>query len=141
NQASPAEAAVLATNSQSLVLSNANAALLRPLLDDMVNQEWFLEIRGGTNRPGELGLAIAFDDARAQLWATNLAAAMESLTGAKATRSADGKPGFDLQAPGAAGSSAAQHFRFQRAGRWSILGIGGEAQAVVTGLAARVQAS
>ena len=57
------------------------AALLRPLLDDLVENESCLEIRQTTNQPGELVLAIRLDDQRAALWRTNLARVLESLTG------------------------------------------------------------
>ena len=50
------------------------AALLRPLLDDLVADESYLEIRQVANQPAELVLAIRLDDQRAALWQTNLAA-------------------------------------------------------------------
>lgn len=60
------------------------AARLRPLLDDLVADESYLEIRRAGNQPGdleELALAIRLDDSRAALWQTNLARVLESLTG------------------------------------------------------------
>jgi hypothetical protein len=58
-----------------------SAALLRPLLDDVVADESYLQIRSVTGRPAELAWAIRLDDRRAALWQTNLAAVLESLTG------------------------------------------------------------
>jgi hypothetical protein len=70
---------------QSPVANHPVAALLRPLLGDLVQEESYLEIRSGTNQFGELALAIRLEDPRARLWQTNLAAAFESLTGTRPT--------------------------------------------------------
>ena len=58
-------------------LRTPHSALVRPLLEDLVQEESYLEIRGGTNQPGELALAVRLDEPRALLWQTNLAAALE----------------------------------------------------------------
>ena len=64
------------------VAADTNAAArLRPLLDDLLHKECFLEARETISQSGELALAIRLDDARAALWQTNLAAVLESLTG------------------------------------------------------------
>jgi hypothetical protein len=57
------------------------AARLRPLLDDLLQCESYLEIWQATNQPGHLAFAIRLDDAHAAVWETNLAAALQSLTG------------------------------------------------------------
>lgn len=62
----------------------------RPLLDDLVNEESFLEVRQAANQPGTLALAIRVNADRAVLWRTNLAAVLESLTGARPTVTTDG---------------------------------------------------
>src|SRR5208282_6045767 len=41
---------------------------LRPLLDDLLKSEWFLEVRDTTNGAPETALAIRLNTARAQLW-------------------------------------------------------------------------
>ncbi len=75
------------TNYQPLVADHPLASLLRPLLQDIVDQESYLEIRQETtNQPGELALAIRLDNANAGVWDTNLAVVAEALTGAKTTR-------------------------------------------------------
>ena len=58
-----------------------SSALLRPLLQDLLEQESFLEVREATNLPGDLTFAIRLSEARARLWETNLAAVVEGLTG------------------------------------------------------------
>jgi hypothetical protein len=63
------------TNNYALLVSNEpSARLVRPLLDDLVDKELYLEIRQTGGRPAEMGLAIRLDDRRAALWQTNLAA-------------------------------------------------------------------
>jgi hypothetical protein len=62
-------------------VSNAPAALVRPLLDDLLQQEFYLEVRQATNQPGQLAFAIRLNDERAALWKTNLALVLQSLTG------------------------------------------------------------
>lgn len=59
--------------------TNAPTALLRPLLDDVIQAESYLEVRGGTNQPGELVFAIRLNDGRAALWHSNLPVVLESL--------------------------------------------------------------
>ena len=56
----------------------------------MVQEESFLEVRQETNQPGTLALAIRLEAGRAALWQTNLAEALESLTGARITPTTDG---------------------------------------------------
>ncbi len=53
-------------------LSNAPTALLRPLLDDLVQEESYLEISATTNQPAEIVLAIKLPPERAALWQSNL---------------------------------------------------------------------
>jgi hypothetical protein len=55
------------------------SAELRPLLDDLVQSEWIFEMRGATDCP-DYALAIRLDDARAQLWETNLSKLLEAWT-------------------------------------------------------------
>ena len=53
------------------------AAQLRPLLDDLLKSEWFLEVRDTTNGSPESALAIRLNADRTQLWRTNLATVMK----------------------------------------------------------------
>ena len=74
--------------------TNAASALLRPLLDDLISSEFYLEISAPTNfppltgfRPSTLDPRLSYTIAlhlpadRARLWQTNLAAALQTLTG------------------------------------------------------------
>jgi len=111
-------------------LSNAPVALLRPLLDDLVREESYLEVRAAPKQPGELVLAIRLDAARAALWQKNLATVLESCTGGRVDRSAGGV-GFNL--PLSAGNLA-----LARAGDWTLVAVnaGKGAKAAGSGLLA-----
>jgi hypothetical protein len=64
--------------------NQAKSNLLRPLLDDVIAEECCLEIRKSTNSPAapdEIVFAIHLDKNRAELWQTNMAAVLKSLTG------------------------------------------------------------
>lgn len=58
-----------------MVATNPAAKALRPLLDDLVEEESYFELQSGTNGPTEFALAVRLDPAQAALWQTNLASA------------------------------------------------------------------
>jgi hypothetical protein len=93
------------------------AALLRPLLDDVMANESCLEIRQATNQPEELVLAIRLDDQRAALWQTNLAAVLESLTGIPPVPAPRHRYGWSLKK-----HHAPNLIQMTRANGWTILG-------------------
>lgn len=88
-------------------LSNAPVALLRPLIDDIVQEESYLEIRGATNRPGEVVFAIRLDANRAALWETNLPLILQTLV---PTQTPDPK-------------SQTPEFQVSRSGDWTLLAL------------------
>ena len=106
------------------------AALLRPLLDDLIQQESFVNVRQATNLPGELAFAIKLNEERARLWQTNLAALLESLTGSRAVAVVGRSNGWQLQFSDAARQTAEHRspiirtFDLARAGDWTVLGLG-----------------
>jgi hypothetical protein len=67
----------------------ASSNLLVPLLKDLADQEWYVKIAapGSSNQPPELVLAVRLTALRAGLWQTNIAAALNSLTGLPLTNS------------------------------------------------------
>ena len=123
------------TNYQSLVANHPTAALLRPLLGDLVQEECYLEIRSATNRFGELALAIRLEDPRSRRWQTNLATALESLTGTRPTPGTNGwtaqvqSPMSNVQSRGSVVSGqwsvvdGQLSVRFTRSGEWTIFGL------------------
>jgi len=93
------------------------AALLRPLLDDLVAGESYLEIRQVANQPAELALAIRLDDQRAALWQTNLAAVLESLTSLQPVPAPQGSYGWSLKK-----HHSPNVIELTRIGAWTIVG-------------------
>jgi hypothetical protein len=92
-------------------------AQLRPLLDDLLSAEWFLQLRDATNGSPEFALAIRLNAGRAELWRTNLAAVMQLWTGVPV---AQGQPGnWELKK-----HLPPNSIRFVRAGDWVVFGCG-----------------
>ncbi|HEY2953249.1 MAG TPA: hypothetical protein VGK40_11725 [Verrucomicrobiae bacterium] len=109
------------------------AKLFRPLLDDFVTAESFVEVHGPSNKL-EFAAALKLDDARAGLWFTNLSKVMAA---AKA-----GGP-HEIKGEGFRGSewrkkSAPAVFRTARAGQWLVVGGGPEQLKLHAGLLQRV---
>ena len=97
-----------------------NAALIRPLWEDLLRAEFYLEMRGPANPVPETLLAVRLDNARAELWSRNLSAVMTSWTAI---------PVKDISANGFKGWEVKKHhdpdtIRFIRAGDWVLFGWG-----------------
>ena len=116
------------TNYQSLVTSHPIAALLRPLLDDLVTEESCLEVRQATNGPGTLALALRLDAQRAALWQTNLATAIDSTIGTHPTPTTNGwqvlvqSPKSKVQSPESVVSNQ-WSIALTRSGEWTLLAL------------------
>ena len=61
--------------------TNDFAPLIRPLLDDLLRAESFIEVRGPTNEVPELLLAVRLEKDRADLWRSNLTEILTNWTG------------------------------------------------------------
>lgn len=109
------------------------AALLRPLLEDLFQEESYLEVRQATNQPGDLVLAIRLDDARGGLWQTNLAAVLQSRTGLTPALGQDGRS-WQLPVPRCPASVT-----FGRLSGWTLIGVGRETNLLMAELAAVIQ--
>jgi hypothetical protein len=109
-------------------------ALLRPLLEDVVQQEFYLEIRQVTNEPGQLVLAVRLDDARAGLWETNLAAVLESLTGIRPVAATGNRRGWSLWK-----HHVPNLLELARAGEWTLIGSAQDHNALLEDMLARVR--
>ena len=97
------------------------AALLRPLVDDFLVAEAFVEVRGAVGRT-DTALAIELSDDRAQLWSNNLKQlATAWKLGASRDIAADGFKGWEVKR-----SQAPDTLQFFRAGKWVVLGLGHE---------------
>ncbi|HLX94679.1 MAG TPA: hypothetical protein VKU37_02945 [Verrucomicrobiae bacterium] len=110
------------------------AALLRPLLDDLVENESCLEIDQTSNQPDELVFAIRLDDQRAALWQTNLARVLESLTGIHPVPAPERHYGWSLKK-----HHDPDFLELTRAGQWTIFGAAQEHNALLGDLLARIR--
>src|SRR5262249_23129732 len=61
--------------------NSALAGIIRPVLEDLLKEESYVEVRWATNQPGELALAIRLNEDRAGYWKTNLPRVFESISG------------------------------------------------------------
>jgi hypothetical protein len=104
-----------------------SSALLRPLLEDLLQQESFIEVRQTTNLPGDLTFAIRLNEARARLWETNLATVVEGLTGTKVSpapgRTNSWQVRFSVRAPQST-NNIPRALELARAGEWTVIGLG-----------------
>lgn len=91
-------------------------AQLRPLLDDLLRAEWFLQIRDAVNGSPEYALAIHLDAGRAQLWQTSLKSVLEAWTGMAVEKKPDGWSLKKHHPP--------DQFQFVRVGDWVVFGCG-----------------
>lgn len=114
--------------------NGAPAALLRPLLQDLIEQEVYLEVYHPSNQPAEFALAVHVDAGRAALWRTNLATVAESLTGTRPAPAADGQ-GWTLNS-----TNWPRPVALTRAGDWTVLALSADASASLTGAVSRVEA-
>ncbi len=91
-------------------------ARLRPLLDDLLRAEWFLQIRDATNGSPEFALAVCLDKNRAELWRTNLADVLELWTKLPVEKIRGGWQMKKHLPP--------DLIRFVRVGDWIVMGCG-----------------
>jgi len=96
--------------------TNDGAVQLRPLLDDLLGAEWFLQIRDATNGSPEFALAIRLNAGRAQLWQTNLGNVLEAWTGMSVEKI---RNGWELKK-----HLPPNVIRFVRVGDWVVFGWG-----------------
>ncbi len=111
------------------------SALLRPLLEDTLQQECYFELHQPTNQPWALALAVRVGDVGAALWETNLAAALQLLGGSRPVAAANGH-GWQMQIndlhtlfqgilpPSSARSpQSSALIELSRSGEWTLLGL------------------
>ncbi len=108
-------------------ISNAPAALVRPLLDDLVLEESYLEVQAVTNQPSVLTIALRLDAARAALWQTNLPVILQSIFGLAPV------PG--LQTSDFRLQTSDFSFALSRAADWTLLSISRASAAAPAALA------
>ncbi len=98
--------------------NQTSANLLKPLLEDVVAQECYVDARQATNAPDaqdEIVLSVHLSADRADLWQSKLATIMESLG---ATPASKNPAGWVWQ-----GNSRSNTIEFARAGEWSVVSL------------------
>lgn len=112
------------------------SALLRPLFEDFLSAEAFLEVRGGAGST-DTALAVEVTEPRAQVWSSNLKQLADAWKlGSPREITTDGFKGWEAkraQAPNA--------LQFYRAGKWVIVALSQERSAQVPALLAEVKKS
>ncbi len=112
------------------------AAMFRPLLDDLLAAESFVEWRGPVGQPAEFALAVQIEDARAKVWQTNLRLVMTAWKlGAPTDAKAGGYDGWEAKK-----KSGANLFSFTRAGQWVVVGFGSEQATLRSNVLAKIKA-
>src|SRR5438445_8514712 len=96
------------------------AALLRPLLDDLLRQEFFLQVRGTADKTAEWTLLAQLPDDRIKVWRANLKELMQLWgLGAPVTNTVEAFAGWEVKRTGAPAL-----VRWVEAGQWLVLCIG-----------------
>jgi hypothetical protein len=115
---------------------NAPPPLLRPLMDDLVREECYFEIRQAPGRPQETVFAIRLDDRRAGLWRTNLVAAIASLTSVQTMDVLQGGNGWALKR-----DVAPNRIELSRVDDWTVLSAGAGGGVLLQEISARIKQS
>ncbi|MCW5551147.1 MAG: hypothetical protein KIS67_03165 [Verrucomicrobiae bacterium] len=114
-------------------VTNAPRALLRPLLEDLVREESYFEVSHARSQPGEFALAIRLTNESAGLWQTNLATALESLTGLRVSPPSAGRVGWLLKK-----HDPPNLIELARVGEWTLLAAGQNTNALLRDVMARI---
>ena len=100
--------------------TNVNAGSIRPLLEDLLHVESYVEVQDSTNAVPELMLAAHVGTARLGIWQTSLEEALTTWTGIKpVTIQAEGFEGWEIRK-----HHDPKLIRFFRAGDWVVFGFG-----------------
>jgi hypothetical protein len=100
--------------------TNEFSMLLRPLLDDLLQEESYVEVRGPGERIPEVMIAVHLNSSRAKAWRDNLSRSVSEWTGVQ-TKSinGDGYSGWELRK-----QEAPDVVRYLHAGDWVLFGWG-----------------
>lgn len=102
-----------------MVLSNVPSALLRPVLEDLLRNESYLEAFGDTNRLDEFIIAVQLPQNRALVWQTNLPMVIESIFGMSSP-----PPSPNFEPPAVYKLQIADYgFQMSRFGDWTLVSV------------------
>jgi hypothetical protein len=111
------------------------APLLRPMLDDLIHHESFLQVSGPTDKTAEWTLLVQLPAERIKVWQDNLIQLMQVWKlGTPVTNSLEGFPGWEVKR-----ASTPALIRCVEAGQWLALGIGQDQLASVSEAARRIK--
>lgn len=127
----------LITNYPSLVKNHPLAFRLRPLLEELVQEECYFELRPQTNSRADMVLAVRLDEQRSAAWQTNLLAIAENLTGNKAP--ADPTNGWSLPLHPQSATLDPRRLSLTHSGAWTLLSLSGEKSTLLSDLTSRVK--
>jgi hypothetical protein len=115
---------------------NPQALLLRPLLDDLVREESYLEVQQQADQPAELVLAVRLDDLRADLWTSNVSAVIASMTNVQSLPAPASRFAWrlSLTSPTSSLLPLPSHLELARVGEWTLLGIAPETNGLLAEL-------
>ena len=117
-----------------------SAVVLRPLFDDLVQEEWFLEGREGTDHAPEAALAIRLEPGRSGIWETNLASVLEKATGARRFPSQTPEAHtWQINGKSTTLPSLLHQVEFTRAGGWTVVAFGTQQNQSLSNFLSRIQ--
>jgi hypothetical protein len=102
-------------------------------LNDVLQEESYLEIRADSNARPALVFAIRLNGPQSEQWRTNLPVILEPLTGTRVTPRPD-QSGWSLPA-----SRPGQTFELTRIGHWTLVGFGPHSNPLLADLADRIR--
>jgi hypothetical protein len=111
---------------------NSDALRLAPLLEDVLQEECYLEARHATNQAGEMVFAIRLSDVRAAVWNTNLSLVLASFTNAAPLAGQSGKAWVFKNRP------PPNQLEWARAGDWTLVAVGEGRNALLDEMRARI---
>jgi hypothetical protein len=116
--------------------TNGYSELFRPLLEDVLRAESFLEIGDSTNQIPELTLSLRLNGDRARLWRTNLGTALSAWSGVAVQ---------EIEVEGCRGWELKKHhrpnlLRVVHTGEWMVIGLGHEELPLLQTIVKRLKA-
>ena len=114
-----------------------NTELMRPLLDDLIEAESCGEYNLDAQQQWSWVLAVRLTQARSGVWGSNLKESLQAWDfGGIASIQVEGQNGWEIQQ-----RDGPTVFRYARVGSWSLMGMGTDGLAKLTGMAREIAAS
>jgi hypothetical protein len=130
-----------APTNQSPSVTYPLSGAFKQVLEDLLNEECYVEIATQTNQPTEAVVAVRLSPDRSKLWQTNLASVVESLGGSRAVSDKSGTGWQSTIANRPPGLTNAQAFtaEFRRVGDWTLVGLAQQRPSLLGEMASRLQ--